>query len=515
MTTKLWTPSRRQALATMGGAALAAAAPFGASAQTPSRGGHFKFGISRGATGESLDPTTYTDWNMYNLGAACGNFLVEIDSNKVPQPELAESWEAFDGATRWVFKLRQGVEFHNGKTLTAADVIYTVNRHRGEDSKSPAKPFVDPITDIRAQDDHTIEITLSSGDANLPISLALFQMPIVPEGFEDFTGFIGTGGYILQEWEPGVRWIATRNPNYWKSDRAWLDSYEQIVIIDPTSRTNALLTGQVNAIDRADPKVAGRFAGNANFQIIENVGTRYTSTAMDTRVAPFGDVNVRRALKWAMDRQAIVDRVNLGYGVIGNDHPVPPNDPNYNSELEQTEYDPDKAKFYLKEAGLDSVSVDLSAADTAFPGAVDAAVLFREAAKAANIDVNAVREPNDGYWSNVWLTKPFCMVNWGVRPTPEIMFTIAWKCGAPWADARFCNDRFEALLAEVKVTTDQAKRKEMLWEMQAIQHDQGGNHVFAFPSDLDIYTSNIGGAGPDAMGVAMGTRVAERVWMTG
>jgi peptide/nickel transport system substrate-binding protein len=452
---------------------------------------------------------------MYNLGAACGNFLVEIDSNKVPQPELAESWEAFDGATRWVFKLRQGVEFHNGKTLTAADVIYTINRHRGEDSKSPAKPFVDPITDIRAQDDHTIEITLSSGDANLPISLALFQMPIVPEGFEDFTGFIGTGGYILQEWEPGVRWIATRNPNYWKSDRAWLDSYEQIVIIDPTSRTNALLTGQVNAIDRADAKIVGRFEGNPNFQIIENVGTRYTSTAMDTRVAPFGDVNVRRALKWAMDRQAIVDRVNLGYGVIGNDHPVPPNDPNYNSELEQTEYDPDKAKFYLKEAGLDSVSVDLSAADTAFPGAVDAAVLFREAAKAANIDVNAVREPNDGYWSNVWLTKPFCMVNWGVRPTPEIMFTIAWKCGAPWADARFCNDRFEALLAEVKVTTDQAKRKEMLWEMQAIQHDQGGNHVFAFPSDLDIYTSNIGGAGPDAMGVAMGTRVAERVWMTG
>ena len=508
--------TRRGALATFGAGAAGAGLltlTGGARAATPKRGGDLKVAVSRGSTSDSLDPTTYTDWNTYMVGAAVCNNLVEIGPDKVPVPELATSWEASDDAKVWTFELRQGVEFHNGKTFTSADVIYSLNRHRGEDSTSPAAPFMKAVSDVRADGDYTVIVELSEGNAELPIVMGLFQLTIIPDGYDDFSTLVGTGGYMIESFDPGVSVSFSRNPNYWKTDRAWVDTVEFLTIIDPTSRINALLTGQVHAIDRVDAKTLPRILRNPNFFLVENRGALYQSSAMDSRVAPFSDNNVRTALKYAVNRQELLDKINNGYGVIGNDHPVPPNDPNYNSDIPQRPYDPDQAKFWLKKSGLESLDVPLSAADTAFTGAVDAAVLFKEHAEPGGINVEVVREPNDGYWSNVWMKKPWSMVNWGVRATPTIMFEIAYSCGAPWADGYYCNDRFQQLLTEVKTTTDPALRKEMLGEMQLIQHEQGSNHVFLFVSALDVYSADVGDVVEDAAGAMMGTRIAERAWM--
>lgn len=483
-------------------------------AATPKRGGVLRAGQSTGSTTNIMDPATFTDWGMYSLGATVCNYLVELDKDKNPVPELAVSWESSNGAKKWVFELRKGVEFHNGKSFTAADVIYSLNRHRGEGATSPAAPYLATVTDIRADGDHTVVMELSEGDADMPAVLGQPQLAIIPDGFTDFANLVGTGGYVVRDFEPGVRFAADRNPNYWKSDRAWFDSYETLSIGDPASRTTALLTGEVNMIDRADAKVIDRVNQRGGFQIIENEGIAYNSSAMDSRAGPFDNNDVRLALKYAVNREELLGKIHRGYGSVANDHPVPPNDPFFNADLPQRPYDPDKARFHLKKAGMENLSVSLSAADAAFNGAVDAAVLFSEQAKAAGIDVDVVREPNDGYWSNVWMAKPFSMVTWGVRATPALQFSIAYACGAPWADGYLCNDRFEMLLKESKVTTDFAKRKEIFGEMQQIQADEGANHVFMFESAVNVVSDNIGGAVPDAAGPSFGFRAAERLWMT-
>ena len=482
-------------------------------AAAPKRGGHLTVGQSSGATSDSLDPATYTNWGMFNVGTTVCNYLVELDAEKNPVPELAVAWEASDDATRWVFELRKGVTFSNGKSFTAADVVYSLNRHRGEDSASPGKPFLEAVTDIRADGDHAVVLELSEGDADMPQVLATFQFAIVPDGHDDWSTLIGTGGYTIEAFEPGVRLLAKRNPNFWKSDRAWVESYESLTILDPASRASALRGGSLQMIDRADSKVVDRFVGNDDFVVIENEGTTYNSSAIDSRVAPFDNNDVRLALKYAVDREELLRKIHRGYGTIGNDHPVPPNDPYFNAELPQRPYDPEKAKFHLKKAGLSSLDVSLSAADQAFNGAVDAAVLFSEHAKPAGIDLQPIREPNDGYWSNVWMVKPFSMVTWEVKVTPALQFSIAYACGAPWADGYLCHDRFEMLLKESKRTTDFAKRKEIFGEMQAIQSDEGANHVFMFESATNILSSDVGGAVADAAAPNMGMRAAERLWL--
>ena len=505
---------RRGALKLFGGASLAVTAqllPSFALAAEPKHGGTIKIGVSGGSTSDSLDPTTYLDSHMYVVGFALGNNLVEIGPDRTPIPELAESWQGSDGAKHWEFKLRKGVTFHNGKPLTTADVVYSLNRHIGENSQSAAKGFLSGVRSIRAEGNRVI-IDHESGDADIPTIMGDFHLQIIPEGHTDWTTFVGTGPYILEEFEPGVSFKARRNPNYWKEGRAWVDSVEILYITDATARTSALLSGGMDVIDRVDSKTVKRLQELNRYNLVEGLGGRYETTVMDVRNAPFNDSNVRLALKYAINRQEIVDTVFQGFAALGNDHPIPPADPFYHSELPQRAYDTDKAIWYLKQAGLDSLTLDLSAADAAFPRAVDVAVLMKESARAAHMEINVRREPNDGYWSNVWMKKPYVMSNWSTRPTPGMMFSVAFACGAPWAEAYWCNDRFEELMTAGRTETDFARRKQIYWDMQEIVHNDGGNSIFAFPSDLDAYDRSIQGIAADGVNRLMGARVTERVW---
>lgn len=517
--TKLITPnmglSRRSALALMGGASMAALGtsllPTRAQAQAKT-GGTLTMAVSGGSATDTLDPATFIEIYIGAIGFAVANNLVEIGPDRTPIPELAESWESSDGAKRWVFNIRQGVTFHNGKTLTPADVVYSLNRHLGEDSTSVAKGVLAGITSITAEG-NSVVISHETGDADIPVILGDYHLQIVPEGFNDWNKLIGTGAYMVEEFEPGVRFRGKRNPDYWKADRGWVDEVEVLFLTDATARTNALISGQVMVIDRVDTKIVDRLKGMNKFQLVEGLGGRYGTSVMDVRNPTFADANVRLAVKYAIDRQAIVDRVFQGYASLGNDHPIPPVDPFFHTELEQRAYDPEKAKFHLKEAGLDSLSISLSTADAAFPGAVDTAVLMKEAGQAAGINIDVVREPNDGYWSNIWMQKPYCMSNWTTRPTPGMIFSVAFACGTAWAEAFWCNDQFEQLMVAAKTEADFAKRKQIYWDMQEIVNMDGGNAIFAFPSNLDAYAGNVQGTAADGVDRLMGGRAIERVWL--
>ena len=207
--------------------------------------------------------------------------------------------------------------------------------------------------------------------------------------------------------------------------------------------------------------------------------------------APFDDVNVRNALKLAMNREEIIEKIAFGAATIGNDFHLSPVQPYWPEDIPQREYDPDQAKSLLKKAGHENLSVNLSTADSVFSGAVDMCVLYAEQAKAAGININVVREPSDGFYSDVWLKKPFTSVSWGARPTPDVMFTLAYKADAAWNESRWQNERFNELLLQAKSELDDSLRAEMYREMCLLMRDDGGTLLPFFNNFVYARRSNV------------------------
>ena len=463
-------------------------------AATPVKGGHMRFAMGHGSTSDVLDPGQVLNGFLSSTHYAITNTLTEVDAEGKLVPKLAESWDASADATQWTFKLRKGVEFHDGKTLTVEDVIASINHHRGENSKSSAKTMLDPIVELKSDGDR-VSFVLAGGDADFPFKLSSFNFPIYQaesDGTLNWRNQVGVGGYVLKELEPGVRATFERNPNYWQDDRAHFASAELIVVSDPTARQTALMTGSVDGIDRVDLKTAGKLARVPSIVVKEVAGKTHYTFPMQTHRAPFDDVNVRMALKLAFDREGMLKKILHGYGSIGNDQPISSAYPFFNAELEQRVYDPERARYHLGKAGLSKLEIELSAADAAFPGAVDAAVLFGDNAKQAGITINVKREPNDGYWSNVWMKKPFVACYWPGYPTVDSIMTQAYAAGGSWNDTYWDNPRFNELLLSARSELDNARRAAMYSEMQQILHDDGGLILPFFANDVFALSDRVG-----------------------
>ena len=460
----------------------------------PKKGGKFTIGIGHGSTTDSLDPATWPNDFITATGFARYNFLTEIDTDGNLVGELAESWEVSADAKTWTFKIRKGVEFHNGKSLKAQDVVDSINHHRGEDSTSAAKNIVDKITDIKA-DGNNVVVKITDGNADFPVLMSDYHLAIMPSkgGKSDWKSGMGTGGYVLTELEPGVRFRAKRNPNYWKAGRAHFDEIEMITIADVAARTSALTTGETDFMDRCDIKTVHLLERNKNVKVEELQGFGHYSIPMRTNLAPFDDNNIRLALKYALDREALLQTILRGHGYVGNDHPIPKSNPFFAADLPQRKYDADKAKFYLKKAGVSKLSVNLSAAEAAFSGAVDAAVLFKEHAAKAGINITVDREPDDGYWSNVWNTdnRKWAMCYWSGRPTADWMFDTAYSEAAKWNDANWKHAEFNRLLVAARSELDDSKRRSMYGEMQRIVSDEGGTMVPLFNNYIHAISKKV------------------------
>ena len=461
------------------------------------KGGRLRIGTTGGATSDVLDPGLILDSYMINvLFGQVRNNLTEVAATGDLVPELAESWDSTPDAKVWTFKIRQGVEFHNGKTLDSQDVVDSIRHHLTEDSKSAAKAILAGIESVEADGEHGVTVTLKGGDADFPFLMSDYHVLICPsngDGTIDWQSGIGTGGYALVEHDPGIRTFTKRNPNYWKEGRAHFDEVETLQIADPNARLNALRTGSVDCMNNVDLKIVERLKRVPGLHVRAETGNKQLTLPMRTDTAPFDNNDVRLAIKNVINRQEWLEKIIFGYGELGNDNPIGPANiyRATTDELPQRTYDPDKAKHHLKKAGLDRLSVQFHAAETAFAGAVNAAQLLRESAAPAGIDIEVVREPDDGYWSNVWMNKAFSACYWSGRPTENWIFSQIYAADASWNDTFWKHDRFNELLLQARAELDTTKRREMYVEMQRIVHHEGGVGLPLFQADTMAYSDKL------------------------
>lgn len=483
-----------------------------AAAQTPKIGGLLRVGAPGASTDDSLDPATLDDTFDILPCFLLRNNLVDIDEYSRPVPGLAESWDVSADVATWTFNLRRGIEFHNGKTMDATDVIESMNHHRGDDSTSSAKVLFNQVAELRADGKDKVIFELKDGNADFPVVLSSYQLLVVPAGTTNFDDGIGTGPYILESWDPGVRMECRRNPNYFREGKPHFDEVHVLGINDVTARTNALQTGEIDIMSRCELKTVHLLERNPDLQVFQVSGTKHYTAPMHVDAAPFDDLDVRTALKYGIDRQAMLDTILAGYGSLGNDHPIA-SSMRFYAKLPQTEYDPDKARFHLKQAGYERLPVTLAAADAAFAGAVDMAVLYQEQAAKANIDINVERVPSDGYWDNVWLKKPWCTAFWSGRPTEDLMFSSAYAAGAAWNDTRWTNPRFNELLLAARKELDDNRRGDMYAEMQMLCREDGGALIPVFANDVQAAHADLRHGSQIGSNLELdGAKVAERWW---
>jgi len=506
---------RRRFLLTAAATVLATAAlPRASHAETPSKGGVLRLGLNGGSSADTLDPTQLIGTYSINVSRQVYNTLVEIGDDGRPAPELAVSWEASDGNKRWILNLRPGVQFHNGKVFDAEDVKYSLGLHLGEKTKSKAKGLVADISEVRAASPTQVEIVLKSPNPDMDFVLSDLHFAMVPAGFADWLKPVGTGPFKLTVFQPGVRATVVRNDAYWRSDRGHVDSVETVVINDLTARVSALQGGSVHIINGVDYKIAPLLKKDPRSYLVVTEGKQHFSLPMDATKEPFNNPDVVLALKHAIDREQMVKLLMAGYGRVGNDHPIAASDPNFNPNIAQRAFDPDKARFHLKKAGKSDLTLELHAAPVAFEQAINTAELFAQSAKAAGTTINVKREPDDGYWSEVWMKQPWVASFWAGRPSASMMFSSVYASGAPWNETHWKNEGFDRKLAESRSLADPAKRREVYFELQQIIHDECPTIIPAFASWIDAASTQVKGFVPNPNFLLCDHRVAERVWLS-
>lgn len=487
-----------------------------ANAAEPKKGGFLRFEYSDGSSVDTLDPATWsTNFILSTFNGSLCNNLTEILPDGTVVGDLAESFESADNASKWVFKLRKGITFHDGKSLTPEDVRQSFLHHMGAESTSGAKALLSRIDSIVTDGPDTIVFNLKSGMADFPFLAADYHLSVMPAmdgGGIDWKRGVGTGSFILEDFEPGQSVKMKRNPSYHKNNKPYLDEFETIVLQDQTARLNALLTGEIDETNDLNINNLSIVEANKSLRVARVPSNRHLTFDMDTSVAPYDNVDVRLALKYAIDRDDIIRKVYLGSETKGNDSPIAPPVPFYKNPTPQFDYDVEKAKYHLKKAGLDKLDVDLSIAQTAFPGAVNAAALFKEHAARAGINVNLINEADDGYWTNVWLKKPFSGCDWFGRPTCDMAFSIAYSADAPYNNTHWKNARFNELLLAARGEADDTKRAAQYAEMQQIVHDDGGLIVVAFSHWVYCLSEKVGHGSIGGAFPADNMRATERWW---
>ena len=509
----VWAMPRR---AFLGGAAMAGASALilpqalRAQSASPSRGGHLVMGIDNASTSDRLDPAYYWEQFNYHCGTQLFDTLTDLDEQGLVTPALAESWEPRNGGQQWVFTLRPGVTFHNGKALAPEDVIYSLNHHRGDDTESAGKSYLMAVTSITRTGPMEITIDLDAPNADFPYLLSDIHYVITFDG-ANFDEGVGTGPYILENFEPGVSLLVRRNENYWNPARGFVASIETLAYNDASARVAALMSGSLHFINNISAQVATRLRGMDQIQLLEERDNQLGLFVGRTDQGPFANADLRRAVKYAVQREEMVEAIFPGSGSVSHDNPLFPTSRYFSADLPRHDYDADKAAYYWKKSGYDG-PIRLSVAEGAtFAGAVECAQLMQASASAAGLPFEIDRVPADGYWSEVWMKHDFCSSIWSARPTADALLSLLYHSKSTWNETYWNNSQFDGLITAARGELDDTKRRAMYHDAQLLIVEESASVIPVYRSMLNGGSANLRGFTATPGQIA--PRIGPSVWL--
>lgn len=484
---------------------------FSFAAETPVKGGKLRAAMANASATDTLDPAKGNNSSDYTRQFMFYSGLTELDKNLTAQPALAESIESSDGIS-WLIKLRPGVTFHDGKTLTAQDVVWSLSRHKDPAVASTAISQARQFSRITAVSPTEVKLVLTQANFDLPVVLATSPFLILQEGTKDFSKANGTGPYICQSFTPGVSTVGIKNPHYWKSGLPHLDQVELLGVTDQAARVNALMSGDLHIVATLTPSDVKRLRQSGQFGVLESKSGMYTNLIVRTDMKPGSNEDFVLGMKYLQPREIMVKTVMQGFGQVANDTPVPPWHPLYNKEIPQRPLDVEKAKYHFKKAGMAGASVEIITTQN-IEGAVEGGQLLQQLGRSAGMNFQVRRVPYDGYWSTHWTKDPVGYGSINPRPTLDLLLSQFYLSDAPNNESGWKNPQFDQLVIAARGEGDQAKRKQMYGDIQQLIYDHCGTIIPTFISSLDGYSNKVKGVEAWPSGMMMGYRFHEFAWL--
>jgi peptide/nickel transport system substrate-binding protein len=482
-------------LAACGGDSGDAVDTAGEDAPPATRGGSVQVGMTDFFSTDTIDPAQPISGFALMHGANVFETLTDVDEQFNPVPRLAESWESSDGATVWVFNLRQGVEFHDGKPLTAADVVYTYQRQFVKETAASFVPLIDGVVDpkkVVALDNGRVQFTLQRPHAYFPELVAVASFAIVQDGATDFTKPAGTGPYKVVEYKQGERVEWARNENYWITEKPYLDSIRILQFQDPATKVQSVISGD---LDIADPVEFTALPTVDQADSVKRVALKdalFVPTSCDQTQEPFTDLKVRQAFKHAIDRERYINAVFAGAATATADIPVPRSDPFYPTDMAPLEYDPERAKALLSEAGYpDGIDIKCYTAPTA-PGEVDAAVAFKDIMAESGIRVEPVVQSPDQFFVEAFLVKPF-VVGALLRQHASVIAPLVYTTNATFPQSQFGNADFDELISQAIASEDLETSKGYFADAWHLMNEECGELIPAHHDRIWITKNSVEG----------------------
>ena len=485
-------PSRREFLnifaagtaATIGAVSLPGLSGI-ASAQA---GGTLRFAWLTPAT---LDPRSASGDSEIAILNAVYDYLIETDAASNLLPRLAKSWAVSDDGLRYTLQLQENATWHDGSPVSAEDVLWTINWQR--EAEGSVANLLSTVDSVEAVDAQAVAINLSAPNPDFLYNLTDNKLVILQAGAEDIgIEFNGSGPFIFEEMIAGDRAILRANPNYWRGAPS-IERLEFIYFADQQAGIAAVQGGSADGIARLDNASFLGFTGAVNFSTTDIPTSGHHLARLRADRAPGSDVRVRQAFKLATDRDAIWERVQLGFGAVGKDSPIGPAFAQYFlAEAEVPARDPAAAAALLAEAGYpDGLDLTLHLPNSGnFP---DLAQLLAAQWEEAGIRVDVQLEEENTYWSELWMDVDLGITGWGPRPVPQLYLDFAYHSDGVWNESHYSNARVDELIEIGRSSRDQAERTAAYKEIQQILLDEGPIIVPYFFAAFMVLAGNVSG----------------------
>jgi peptide/nickel transport system substrate-binding protein len=472
---------------------------FGASSLEGVRdGGTLRIGVAGGGADDSIDAHVLATVPDISRAFQLYEPLAGRDTNSDFELVLAESIEPEKGAEAWTIRLQPGITFHNGKPVTADDVLFSLQRIVDpKDPKTGAASisYMD-LKRSRKLDNRTVRIQLKFANVGFPDDLGQYFNSIVPTDYDPAKP-VGSGPFMYDSFTPGERSVFRKNPDYWRDDMPRADEVVIIDFPDDTPRVNALLSNQVDAITNLPPGQIAQVKSNDQFKVLISETGGWQPFTMRVDQEPFKEVRVRQAMRLLVDREQMIEQVLSGQGRVANDL-YSPYDPAYNDDLPQRRQDLDQAKSLLRQAGQSDLRVELVTSPV-FQGIVEAAQVIAEQAKGAGVTINVRKVDPGTFYGDNYLSWTFAQDFWATR---SYLSQVAQGSlpDSPFNETHWADPEFLDLIAQARAELDEDKHIELLKAAQKIEHERGGLIVWSFSNQIDAYNTTVAGFQPAKSG---------------